>query len=184
MLSFQSLISNKLLITSIFLEVISIEFFQYLQSWAVLDSRFHWKMRMEMAMLVPFMLEVKRNQLMYFLILDLISLLSLVICAMIQSLANRKKMFQFSIQLQWPMFIVAKIIENVKAEHINQKLHQQQNQCQVLMMKNSTMDLPNFKESFIKTVLASIKIKHHVLILNSLHFIKLKDLMIQTVFLD
>ena len=42
----------------------------------------------------------------------------------------------------------------------------------------------NSQVSFSKIILALIRIKHHVLILNSSHFTKLKVLMTQMVFLD
>jgi hypothetical protein len=63
-----------------------------------LDSELILPMKMELGMLVPFTWDLSKLQLKYYLILDLISLLSLVISALIQNLVSKNNMKLFSIQ--------------------------------------------------------------------------------------
>ena len=109
---------------------------------------------------------------------------SQVTYVLIQNSANKKKMCQFLIQHLSPMFIVEKIIENVKVKHIKQNHQLLQKQFQAQMMKNLIMVQQNFKESFTKIALALMQIKHHAPTLNSLHSIKPRVFMILMVFLD
>jgi hypothetical protein len=63
-----------------------------------LDSELILPMKMELVMLVPFTWDLNKLQLKYYSILDLISLLSLVISALIQNLVSKNNMKLFSIQ--------------------------------------------------------------------------------------
>lgn len=63
-----------------------------------LDSELILPMKMELVMLVPFTWGLNKLQLKSYSILDLISLLSLVISALIQNLVSKNNMKLFSIQ--------------------------------------------------------------------------------------
>jgi len=69
-----------------------------LQAILTLDSELILLMKMELGMLVPFTWGQMKLQLRSCSILDLISLLSLVISALIQNLVSKNNMKLFSIQ--------------------------------------------------------------------------------------
>lgn len=69
-----------------------------LQAILTLDSELILPMKMELGMLVPFTWGLMKLQLKSYSILDLISLLSPVISALIQNLVSKNNMKLFSIQ--------------------------------------------------------------------------------------
>jgi len=69
-----------------------------LQAILTLDSELILPMKMELGMLVPFTWGLMKLQLRSYSILDLISLLSPVISALIQNLVSKNNMKLFSIQ--------------------------------------------------------------------------------------
>jgi len=68
------------------------------QAILTLDSELILPMKMELGMLVPFTWGLTKLQLKSYSILDLISLLSLVISALIQNLVSKNNMKLFSMQ--------------------------------------------------------------------------------------
>jgi len=69
-----------------------------LQAILTLDSELILPMKMELGMLVPFTWDLMKLRLKFYSILDLISLLSPVISALIQNLVSKNNMKLFSIQ--------------------------------------------------------------------------------------
>jgi len=69
-----------------------------LQAILTLDSELILPMKMELGMLVPFTWDLMKLRLKSYSILDLISLLSPVISALIQNLVSKNNMKLFSIQ--------------------------------------------------------------------------------------
>ena len=113
-----------------------------LQAILTLDSELILLMKMELGMLVPFTWGQMKLQLRSCSILDLISLLSLVISALIQNLVSKNNMKLFSTRFPWLIETMVKILENVNLLLIFHKNLPPPRKWEV-MMNILTMDLLN-----------------------------------------
>ena len=116
------------------------------------------------------------NQLRFSLILDLISLQSLVIFALIQSSANKSKMSQYSTQHRSLMFLVARILESANQLLSSQKSPNLATDSEKTM-SNWIMDQLSFLANYLMTELAWTQTSLPVSISTSWLCIKPRDLM-------